>query len=293
MKPKYLIQVTLEASHQADKAKLQDAISELTSRDRALSFVPDDESGCFVLRGPDEMALDLAIHVLKTHNEFEIRIGAPKIAYRETFLREAIADFSHKQLRHGIGEFARVKIRLVPIDLNEPWQFEFVPDLELRPEFIRAVERGVMSVTEAGPYAGFPLQGVKSILIDGAWHPVDSSEKAFEIAARAAIREAASDAECTLLEPVMHVEIEAPARYGEDIVADIGARRGSILLRRFVGEAIKIEASVPLSNSFKYEDNLRMLTLGQSSFEMEFSHYAVFPPRDDPPPEAAAAALVG
>lgn len=293
MKPQFLIQVAVEAGHHADKAKLHHAMTKLTSEDALLSCVTDEESGCFVLRGPDLLALDRAVHLLKTHNKFEIRVGAPQVAYRETFLREATADYTHKRLSHGKGEFARVKIHLVPIDANEPIRFETAPDLAMSAEFIRGVERGVMSVADAGPYAGFPLQGFKSILIDGAWHSEDSSEKAFEIAARAAIRQAANDTACGLLEPVMHIKIEAPERYANDIVTDIRARRGKVFFRRLVGIETSIEASVPLANSFKYEDTLRMITLGQSSLDMEFTHYAVFPPDDDPPPEAAAAALVG
>jgi elongation factor G len=293
MKPKFLIQVALEASRYADTAMLRDAITTLTFEDAALSCITDEESGHFVLRAPDLDALDLAVHLLKSRAEFEIGVGAPQVAYRETFLREAIADFTHKRLRHGKGEFARVKIRLVPTEVNEPVQFESAPDLAMSTEFISGVERGIMSVVDAGPHAGFPLQGFKSILIEGAWHPEDSSEKAFEIAARAALRQAAYDAGSTLLEPVMRIKIEAPERYAHDIVTHIRARRGHVLMRRDILDATIIEGSVPLANSFKYENTLRMITLGQCSFEMEFSHYAVFPPNDDPPPEAAAAALVG
>jgi elongation factor G len=287
MKPQYLIQVAVQVRLHADKSKLQQAIAELISADASLSCVTDEESGVFVLRGFSVKALDLAVHLLKAHAKFEIEVGALQVAYRETFTKEVTVDYTHKRQAHGKGEFARVKIRFIPIEVNEPLHFEHAPDLAISADFIRGVERGVASVADAGQFARFPLQGIKSVLIDAAWHSEDSSEKAFEIAARAAMREAAHDGSAALLEPIMRIKIAAPERHRRDIEADIRLRRGEIIVWRVVGEDVKLEALVPLCMLFKYEDALRTMTLGHCSFEMEFSRYALLP-TDPPRPPAAA-----
>jgi elongation factor G len=286
-----LIQVSIETDLRADKAALREALTELALNNPALSHELDDESGLFVLKGPSEQVLDLVVDQLKRHYEFKIKVGAPQVAYRVTFTREVTVDYTHKRLSHGIGEFARVKLHFVPIDVNAPWLFEAAPVLAMSAEFISGVETGVKSVVGAGSYAGFPMQGVKATLIDGAWHSEDSSEKAFEIAARAAMREAAHDGGAALLEPIMRIKISAPERYNKDIEADIQMRRCETLVRRLFGEEAKLEASVPLCMLFKYETALRTMTLGQCSFEMEFSHYALFP--TDPPRPPAAAIYAG
>jgi elongation factor G len=287
MLPSSLINIAIAPISRSDQASLHAALSEMVLADASLTFNVDEESGHFVLGAMSERQLDLAVDRLRTRYKIAISVGAPQVAYHETFTKGVTVDYTHKRQAHGKGEFARVKLQLVPLDVNTPCSFSAASDLAMAAEFIDGVKKGFESVLSAGPYAGFPILGVKATLLDGAWHDEDSSEKTFEIAGRAVMREAASDGGTALLEPVMRVKISLPGSYTKDAEADIRTRRGKIINRRLDGAAAEIAATVPLVMLFKYEDNLRSLTLGQCSFEMEFSHYALLP-TDPPTPPAAA-----
>jgi elongation factor G len=283
-----LIKVAIETSFPADKGRLADALAQLALDDVALSFEFDDNTRQFVLKGFSADALDLALDRLKNHDKLSLRVGAPQVAYCETLTKDVAVDFTHKRVAHGKGEFARVKLRLRPIGVNEPCIIEAAdPEPQLSAEFIQGVETGVASVFQSGSYAGLPMLGVRVNLVDGAWHPEDSSGKTFEIEARAAMREAAHDGDPALLEPVMRVKICFPAAHGSEIESDIRMRRGLILGRQPIDADAGIEAAVPLVMLLKYEDTLRTIARGQCSFEMDFSHYALLPIDPPRPPPAA------
>jgi elongation factor G len=208
----------------------------------------------------------------------EANIGAPQVAYRETITRAYEADYTHKKQTGGSGQFARVKIQFEPNPDSEEFVFESkIVGGSVPKEYVPGVQKGIESVLNSGPLAGFPMLGIKATLIDGAYHDVDSSVLAFEIASRACFRESANKLGAQLLEPIMKVEVVTPEDYVGSVIGDLNARRGQIQGQEARGIAVVINAFVPLANMFKYVDNLRSMSQGRAQYTMQFDHYEAVP----------------
>jgi elongation factor G len=219
---------------------------------------------------------------MKREFKVEANIGAPQVAYRETITRQAEIDYTHKKQSGGSGQFARVKIVFEPNEEGEDFAFESkIVGGNVPKEYIPGVEKGIQSVMDSGPVAGFPMLGVKATLMDGAYHDVDSSVLAFEIAARAAFREGAQKAGAQLLEPIMKVEVVTPEDYMGDVIGDLNSRRGQIAGTETRGVDTVISAMVPLANMFGYVNSLRSMSQGRAQYTMHFDHY-------EPVPQAVA-----
>jgi elongation factor G len=225
-----------------------------------------------------ELHLDIKVDILKRTYKVDANIGAPQVAYREKLTRRAEIDYVHKKQTGGSGQYARVKIVAEPTEPGLPFTFEnkivggVVPK-----EYIPGVEKGLESVLGSGVLAGFPVVDLKVTLIDGAYHDVDSSALAFEIASRAALREALQKGGPVLLEPIMKVEVVTPEDYTGSVIGDLNSRRGQIQGQDMRGNANVINAMVPLNNMFGYVNNLRSMSQGRATFTMQFDHYAQVP----------------
>jgi elongation factor G len=225
-----------------------------------------------------ELHLDIIVDRMKREFNVEANIGPPQVAYRETITRVASVDYTHKKQTGGSGQFARVKLTFEPLKPGEGAIFESkVVGGNVPREYIPGVEKGIMSVAQSGILAGFPVIDFKATLTDGASHDVDSSVMAFEIAGRAAFREAAEKAGAKLLEPVMKVEVVTPDDYMGDVIGDLNSRRGQVGGTESRGNATVITAMVPLANMFGYVNNLRSMSQGRAQYTMVFDHYEQVP----------------
>ncbi len=276
--PDPVIQIAIEPKTKGDQEKMGIALNRLAAEDPSFRVKSDEESGQTIIAGMGELHLDILVDRMKREFKVEANVGAPQVAYRETITREAEIDYTHKKQSGGSGQFARVKIIFEPNTESE--EFEFVSKIvggNVPKEYIPGVQKGIESVLSSGPLAGFPMLGVKATLIDGAYHDVDSSVLAFEIASRAAFREGAKKAGAQLLEPIMKVEVVTPEDYVGDVIGDLNSRRGQIQGQESRGIAVVINAHVPLANMFKYVDNLRSMSQGRAQYSMQFDHYAAVP----------------
>ncbi|MFT3725171.1 MAG: hypothetical protein QM773_16490 [Hyphomonadaceae bacterium] len=225
-----------------------------------------------------ELHLDIKVDILKRTYKVEANIGAPQVAYRETLGRKAEIDYTHKKQTGGTGQFARVKLVFEPLPPGSGFVFENdIVGGSIPKEFIPGVEKGIKSVMNSGPLVGFPVIDFKVSLIDGAFHDVDSSVLAFEIASRAAFREASEKVQMKLLEPIMKVEVVSPEDYVGTVIGDLNSRRGMIQGQEMRGNATVINAMVPLANMFGYVNNLRSATQGRANYTMQFDHYEAVP----------------
>ena len=280
--PDPVIQIAIEPKTKADQEKMGTALNRLAAEDPSFRVKSDEESGQTIIAGMGELHLDILVDRMKREFKVEANIGAPQVAYRETITREAEIDYTHKKQSGGSGQFARVKIVFEPNTESEEFEFESkIVGGNVPKEYIPGVQKGIESVMSNGPVAGFPMLGVKATLLDGAYHDVDSSVLAFEIAARAAFREGAQKAGAQLLEPIMKVEVVTPEDYVGDVIGDLNARRGQISGTETRGIATVINAMVPLANMFGYVSNLRSMSQGRAQYTMQFDHY-------DPVPQAVA-----
>jgi elongation factor G len=238
----------------------------------------DHESGQTIIKGMGELHLEIIVDRLRREFKVDANVGAPQVAYRETVTQRAEVDYTHKKQTGGSGQFARVKIVVEPNPGSEAPRFEsLIVGGSVPREYIPGVEKGIQSVAESGVLAGFPVIDFKVQLIDGAYHDVDSSVLAFEIASRAAFREASQKAGIQLLEPVMKVEVVTPEEYVGDVMGDLNSRRGLVEGTDIQGNANTIKASVPLANMFGYVNTLRSMSQGRAQYTMQFSHYAPVP----------------
>jgi elongation factor G len=246
--------------------------------DPSLHLETDRETGQTILRGMGELHLEVTLDRMRTEFGVEGTMGEPQVAYRETITRTKEKDYTHKKQTGGTGQFARVKIVFEPNPDGDDFKFESkIVGGAVPKEYIPGVQKGIESVLSSGPLAGFPMLGVKATLIDGAFHDVDSSVLAFEIASRACFREAAKKAGAQLLEPMMKVEVVTPEDYVGDVIGDLNSRRGQIQGQESRGVAVVINANVPLANMFKYVDNLRSMSQGRAQYTMTFDHYSPVP----------------
>ncbi|MBB3234954.1 elongation factor G [Phyllobacterium endophyticum] len=279
--PEPVISIAIEPKTKADQEKMGLALNRLAAEDPSFRVKSDEESGQTIISGMGELHLDILVDRMRREFKVEANVGNPQVAYRESITRKAEIDYTHKKQSGGSGQFARIKVIFEPHD-GDDFIFESkIVGGAVPKEYIPGVEKGIQSVMGAGPLAGFPMLGVKATLIDGAYHDVDSSVLAFEIAARAAFREGAQKAGAQLLEPIMKVEVVTPEDYVGDVIGDLNSRRGQILGTEARGIATVINALVPLANMFGYVSNLRSMSQGRAQYTMQFDHY-------DPVPAAVA-----
>ena len=276
--PEPVIEVAVEPKTKADQEKMGLALSRLAKEDPSFRVSSDNESGQTVISGMGELHLDILVDRMKREFKVEANVGAPQVAYRETFSKEAEIDYTHKKQSGGAGQFARLKIVITP---NQPGEgYNFTSEIvggSIPKEYIPGVEKGIESVKETGALAGFPIIDFSVRLVDGAYHDVDSSVMAFEIAARAAFREVCSDAGIKLLEPIMKVEVVTPEEHLGDIIGDLNSRRGQISGTETRGPSTVIDSMVPLANMFGYVNTLRSMSQGRAVFTMLFDHYQEVP----------------
>lgn len=287
-----LLQIAIEPKSRADQEKLATALSKLADEDPWLHVKQDAESGQTIVAGRDELHLDIVIDHLRRESRIEVNVGAPKVACRETITRKHEQDYTHKKQSGGTGQFARVKIAFEPN--GGSWDFVFgskVADGALPNEYVAGVEKGLRNILSSGPFAGFPMLGVKATLIDGAYHDTDSSPLTFEIAGRACFREAAPKLGVQLFEPIMQVEVNTSAAYVDKIIAELHSRRGLIRSREISGVVVVVKATMPLANMFMLEDALRSCSNGLARLRADYSGYAPvpLPPGGDPPAAMAMA----
>jgi len=276
--PEPVISIAVEPKSKADQEKMGMALARLVAEDPSLRVNSDQESGQTILRGMGELHLDIIVDRMKREFKVEANIGAPQVAYRETITKTAEIDYTHKKQSGGSGQFARVLIRFEPGETGSGFIFETdITGGSVPKEYIPGVEKGLESAKENGVVAGFPCIDFKATLYDGAYHDVDSSALAFEIAARAAFREGLPKAKPVLLEPVMKVEVVTPEDYMGDVIGDLNSRRGQVGSMDSRGNARVITAMVPLANMFGYINTLRSMSQGRAQYSMEFHHYEQVP----------------
>jgi elongation factor G len=276
--PAPVIEIAVEPKSKADQEKLGVALAKLASEDPSFTVSTDHESGQTILKGMGELHLDIKIDILKRTYKVEANIGPPQVAYRESISRKAEIDYTHKKQTGGTGQFARIKLVFEPGEPGSGFVFESsVVGGAVPKEFIPGVEKGLVSVKDNGLLAGFPLIDFKATLIDGAYHDVDSSVLAFEIAARAAFKELREKGGPKLLEPIMNVEVVTPEEYLGSVIGDLNSRRGQIQGQDMRGNATVVNAFVPLANMFGYVNQLRGMSQGRAAFTMQFDHYETVP----------------
>jgi elongation factor G len=276
--PDPVIEVAVEPKSKADIEKMGVALSRLAAEDPSFRVSSDPESGQTIIKGMGELHLEIIVDRMKREFKVEANVGAPQVAYRETISRVYEVDYTHKKQSGGSGQYARVKIRFEPLPPGSGYQFESeIVGGAVPKEYIPGVQKGLASSVDTGVLAGFPVTDFKATLIDGAYHDVDSSALAFEIAARAAFREGMPHAGPKLLEPIMKVEVVTPEEYMGDVIGDLNSRRGQVGGMDTRGNARVINAMVPLANMFGYVNTLRSMTQGRAQFTMEFHHYEQVP----------------
>ena len=276
--PEPVIEIAIEPKSKADQEKLGVALSKLAAEDPSFRVSTDPESGQTILKGMGELHLDIKVDILKRTYKVDANIGAPQVAYRETLSRKSEINYTHKKQSGGSGQFARVVMTFEPAGAGAGSSFESkIVGGAVPKEYIPGVEKGVESVLTSGVLAGFPVVDVKATLIDGAYHDVDSSALAFEIAARAAFREGLQKGGSVLLEPIMKVEVVTPEEHTGFVMGDLLSRRGQVQGQDMRANAVVINAMVPLSNMFGYVNQLRSGTQGRAQFTMQFDHYEQVP----------------
>jgi elongation factor G len=280
--PDPVIEVAVEPKTKADQEKMGVALNRLAQEDPSFQVASDEESGQTVIKGMGELHLEVLVDRMRREFKVEANVGAPQVAYRETITRSAEVDYTHKKQTGGSGQFARVKIRFEPQEAGGGYEFvNSIRGGNIPREYVPGVEKGLESSRAAGVLAGFPLIDFKATLFDGAFHDVDSSVLAFEIAGRAAYREGIAKAGPILLEPMMKVEVVAPEAFTGDVIGDLNSRRGQVQGMDARGNASAIGAMVPLANMFGYVNTLRSMTQGRATYTMTFDHY-------EPVPQAVA-----
>ncbi|ABV92022.1 translation elongation factor G [Dinoroseobacter shibae DFL 12 = DSM 16493] len=276
--PDPVIEIAVEPKTKNDQEKMSQGLARLAAEDPSFRVETDIESGQTIMKGMGELHLDILVDRLKREFKVEANIGAPQVAYRETIGHEVEHTYTHKKQSGGSGQFAEVKLVISPTEPGEGYSFESkIVGGAVPKEYIPGVEKGIKSVMDSGPLAGFPVIDFKVALVDGKFHDVDSSVLAFEIAARMGMREGMKKAGAKLLEPVMKVEVVTPEEYTGGIIGDLTSRRGQVTGQEPRGNAVAINAFVPLANMFGYINTLRSMSSGRAQFTMQFDHYDPVP----------------
>jgi len=276
--PDPVIEIAVEPKTKADQEKMGIALARLAAEDPSFRVETDFESGQTIMKGMGELHLDILVDRMKREFKVEANIGAPQVAYRETIGHEVEHSYTHKKQSGGSGQFAEVKLVITPTQPGEGYSFESkIVGGAVPKEYVPGVEKGIKSVMDSGPLAGFPVIDFKVALIDGKFHDVDSSVLAFEIASRMCMREGLRKAGAKLLEPIMKVEVVTPEEYTGGIIGDLTSRRGMVQGQDTRGNANVINAFVPLANMFGYINTLRSMSSGRAQFTMQFDHYEAVP----------------
>jgi elongation factor G len=276
--PEPVIEVAVEPKTKADQEKMGIALSRLASEDPSFRVSSDNESGQTVIKGMGELHLEIIVDRMRREFKVEATVGQPQVAYRETISKKASVDYTHKKQTGGAGQFARINLEFEPLEPGEGFIFESkIVGGSVPREYIPGVEKGLRTSLDNGVIAGFPVIDFKVTLTDGAYHDVDSSVMAFEIAARAAFREGIPKAAPKLLEPIMSVEVVTPEEYMGDVIGDLNSRRGQVSGMDSRGNARVVTAMVPLASMFGYVNNLRSLSQGRAQYTMQFDHYEQVP----------------
>ena len=276
--PDPVIEVAVEPKTKVDQEKMGVALGRLAAEDPSFRVSSDNESGQTIIKGMGELHLDIIVDRMKREFKVEANVGAPQVAYRETITGEADIDYTHKKQSGGAGQFARVKMKINPGEVGKGLVFETkVVGGNIPREYIPGVEKGIQNAMTSGVVAGFPVTDVSVLLYDGAYHDVDSSVMAFELAGRAAFREGLQKANPKLLEPVMRVEVVTPEDFVGDVIGDLNSRRGQVQGMEPQGVATLVRALVPLGTMFGYVNNLRSLTQGRANYSMFFEKYDQVP----------------
>jgi elongation factor G len=276
--PEPVISVAVEPKTKADQEKMGIALNRLAQEDPSFRVKSDEESGQTIISGMGELHLDIIVDRMKREFKVDANVGAPQVAYRESIARQVEIDYTHKKQSGGSGQFARVKLTVTPGERGSGIQFvDEIKGGNIPKEYIPGVEKGIRDVAESGALIGFPIIDFSVTLFDGAYHDVDSSVLAFEIAGRGAMREAASKAGIKLLEPIMSVEVVTPEDHMGDVIGDISSRRGQVSGSETRGPNTVVNAMVPLANMFGYVNQLRSFTKGRATYSMQFDHYAEVP----------------
>jgi len=276
--PDPVISVAVEPKTKADQEKMGIALNRLSQEDPSFRVKSDEESGQTIISGMGELHLDILVDRMKREFKVEANVGAPQVAYRESIAREVHIDYTHKKQSGGSGQFGRVKLTVTPGERGSGIQFfDEIKGGNIPKEYIPGVEKGINDIAESGALIGFPIIDFSVTLYDGAYHDVDSSVLAFEIAGRGAMRQAASEAGIKLLEPMMAVEVVTPEDHMGDVIGDISSRRGQVSGSETRGPNTVVNAMVPLANMFGYVNQLRSFTKGRATYSMQFDHYAEVP----------------
>ncbi len=276
--PDPVIEIAVEPKSKADQEKMGEALGRLAKEDPSFRVTSDEESGQTIIKGMGELHLDIIVDRMKREFKVEANVGAPQVAYRETILGNAEADYTHKKQSGGAGQFARVKLQLEPLEPGKGREVENkIKGGAIPKEFIPGVEKGIEGVSDNGILAGFPIIDYKVTIVDGLHHDVDSSVLAFELASRQCFKDACQKATLKLLEPVMRVEVVTPEDYMGDVIGDLNSRRGQISTQEQRGNATVITAMVPLANMFGYINALRSMSQGRAQYSMFFDHYDKVP----------------
>jgi elongation factor G len=276
--PEPVIELSVEPKTKADQEKMGIALNRLSAEDPSFRVSTDHESGQTIIKGMGELHLDIIVDRMRREFKVEANVGAPQVAYREYLAREVDVDYTHKKQSGGSGQFGRIKFTVKPGERGTGIIFkDDVKGGNIPKEYIPSVEKGMRETAESGSLIGFPIIDFEITLYDGAYHDVDSSALAFEIAGRAGMREAAQKAGIKLLEPIMKVEVVSPEEYLGDVIGDMNSRRGQIQGTDSRGNAQVVESMVPLANMFGYVNQLRSFTQGRANYSMFFNHYDEVP----------------
>merc|ERR1719471_351259 len=282
--PEPVIKVAVEPKTKADQQKMSEALVRLAAEDPSFRFSRDEETGQTIIEGMGELHLEIIVDRMMREFNVEANVGAPQVSYREAITAPAEIDYTHKKQSGGSGQYARVKITFEPKEFSDEegsMDFEFASEIKggsVPKEYIPGVVKGIESVLGSGVVAGYPVLGMKATLVDGAYHDVDSSVMAFEIAGRAATREGLQKAKARLMEPLMQVDVTTPEEYMGDVLGDINSRRGQVGDLGERGNTKTISAQVPLANMFQYVSTLRSMTKGRANYSMKLSSYELVPP---------------
>lgn len=276
--PDPVISVAVAPKKKGENEKMGMALSKMVQEDPSFQVETDEESGEVILKGMGELHLDIKVDILKRTHGVEVEVGKPQVAYREAITRRLEDSYTHKKQSGGSGQYGKIDYVIEPNEPGAGFQFESaVTGGNVPREFWPAVNKGFETSIDKGPLAGYPVVDLKVTLTDGAYHPVDSSAIAFEIAARAAYRQSLPKAGPQLLEPVMKVDVFTPEDYMGDVIGDLNRRRGMIKSQDPAATGVRVKADVPLSEMFGYIGDLRTMTSGRGQFSMEFSHYSPCP----------------
>jgi elongation factor G len=276
--PDPVISIAIAPKDKAGTEKMGIALNKMVQEDPSFQVATDEDSGEILIKGMGELHLDIKVDILRRTHDVDVEMGKPQVAYRETITRKIEDTYTHKKQSGGSGQYGKIEYEIEPAEQNAGYEFESkVTGGNVPREYWNAIEKAFKSCMVEGTMAGYPLLDVKFTLLDGAYHAVDSSALAFEIATKAAYRQSIPKAGPQLLEPIMKVDVFTPDDNVGDVIGDLNRRRGMIKSQEAGPTGVRVKANAPLADMFGYIGHLRTLTSGRGQFSMEFSHYAPCP----------------